>query len=129
MAKMVLMALPARTAEIGTDGKDSDAMFKEIRQDENFVYFVLIDGTELVVPKAASLDITFDTEDLVVMVPNSSRDIHYTISSTSIVHEVICKKLGDKAKSLGIDPLLAVARYKHDSQNFKAKSYKQTHIQ
>ncbi len=67
----------------GTDGKDGDSMFKEIRQDDSFVYFVLTDGTELKVPTAAPLSISFDTEDLVIMAPNSSRDIRYTITSTN----------------------------------------------
>ncbi len=67
----------------GENGIDGDAMFKEIRQDEENVYFVLIDGTELKVPKLAPLSISFEAEDMVVMLPNSSRDIRYTIKSTS----------------------------------------------
>ncbi len=65
----------------GEDGKDGDSFFREVRQDDGYVYFVLADGTELSVPKSAPLSITFDTGDLVAMEPNSVRDINYTVTS------------------------------------------------
>ncbi len=64
-------------------GEDGDSFIKDIRQDDENVYFALSDGTEIVIPKAAPLTISFDTEDLIAMPPNSSRDIHYTMESSS----------------------------------------------
>ncbi len=77
-------------AASGTDGAGS-SVFKQVRQDETNVYFVLNDGTELVVPKSAPLSVSFNSADLVVMLPNSTRDIRYTVTSASdeITVEVI----------------------------------------
>ncbi len=36
----------------GADGKDGDSFFKSVTQDDDYVYFTLADGTELVVPKS-----------------------------------------------------------------------------
>ena len=65
----------------GQPGADGDSMFREVTQDELNVYLTLADGTVITIPKGAPLSIAFDEEDLVVMAPNSTREIHYTISS------------------------------------------------
>lgn len=69
----------------GEDGEDGivggDSIFSSVTQDENFVYFELGDGTVLTVAKGAPLSIEFDEADLVVMSPNSTRKINYTVSS------------------------------------------------
>ncbi len=67
----------------GADGRDGDSFFREVRQDDMHVCFVLSDGTELVVPKCAPLSISFNGNDLIVMNPNSTRNIGYTIESSS----------------------------------------------
>ncbi len=67
--------------EDGEDGEDGDSMFREIRQDDANVYFVLADGTEIILPKSSPLSISFNSADLVVMNPNSSRNIGYTVAS------------------------------------------------
>ncbi len=64
-------------------GKDGESMFREIRYDDDNVCFVLMDGTELLVPRSLPLSITFDTAEPVSLSPNSSLDIPYTISSAA----------------------------------------------
>ena len=78
------------TGLVGEDGKDGDAFFQSVSQDEQFVHFTLADGTVITLPKGASLDITFDVSDLVVMHPNTTREIAYTVQSvtTNVVVEV-----------------------------------------
>ena len=65
----------------GNPGEAGDSFFKSITQDNEYVHFTLADGTLISVPKRVSLAIEFDSDDLVVMAPNYSRDIHYTITS------------------------------------------------
>ena len=64
-------------------GEDGDSIFKSVTHDDQFVYFTLVDNTVLVIPLNINLDITFNANDLVVMDPNSSRSISYTITSVS----------------------------------------------
>ena len=67
----------------GDAGKDGDSFFQSVTQDERFVYFTLADGTVITLPKGAALDITFAESDLVVMSPNSTREIDYTVQSVT----------------------------------------------
>ena len=63
-------------------GTEGDLMFKDVTQDELNVYLTLVNGTVITLPKERELSIIFDADDLVVMNPNDSRDIHYTITSS-----------------------------------------------
>ena len=65
----------------GQGGANGDSMFRDVTQDELNVYLTLADGTVITIPKGAPLSIAFDEADLVVMAPNSTREIHYTVSS------------------------------------------------
>ncbi len=67
----------------GDAGKDGDAFFQGVSQDDQFVYFTLADGTVITLPKGASLEITFAESDLVVISPNSSRTIRYSVQSVT----------------------------------------------
>ena len=67
----------------GKDGANGDSFFQSVTQDEQYVYFTLADGTVITLPKGASLDITFEASDLVVMSPNSTREINYTVQSVT----------------------------------------------
>lgn len=67
----------------GEDGKDGDSFFQSVTQDEQYVYFTLADGTQITLPKGALLSISFDASDLVVMAPNSTREIGYTVQSVT----------------------------------------------
>ena len=56
-------------------------MFQSVIITDNDVTFVTTDGQSFVIQRITSLSIEFDVADLVVMPPNATRDIHYTISS------------------------------------------------
>ena len=47
------------------------------------MYLTLADGTKITLPKSALLDIAFDVNDLVVMSPNTTRQIGYTVTSVT----------------------------------------------
>ena len=85
----------------GMDGKDGDSFFEGVTQDEQFVYFTLADGTVITLPKGAALDITFAESDLVVMSPNSTREIGYTVTSaTESVKVEVTSSADIKAKAV-----------------------------
>lgn len=65
----------------GKDGKDGDSMFQSVTVTETEVTFVTADGQTFVIKRASALSIEFDSADLVVMATNTTRDIHYTITS------------------------------------------------
>ena len=67
----------------GADGNDGDSFFQSVTQDEQYVYFTLADGTQITLPKGAMLSISFDASDLVVMTPNSTREIGYSVQSVT----------------------------------------------
>ena len=67
----------------GESGANGDSFFQSVTQDERFVYFTLADGTIITLPKGTALDITFAESDLVVMSPNSTREINYTVQSVT----------------------------------------------
>lgn len=79
----------------GEDGADGDSFFRSVTQDDANVYFTLADGTVIALPKKVSLSIEFDSEDLVVMAPNSTRDIRYTVTSVLPDVEVEALSSGD----------------------------------
>ena len=88
----------------GEDGKDGDAFFQSVTQDEQYVYFTLADGTKITLPKGALLDISFDISDLIVMSPNTTREISYTVTSVteSVTVEVVSSS-DIKAKVVAAD--------------------------
>ena len=67
----------------GDNGANGDSFFQSVTQDEQYVYFTLADGTVITLPKGAALDIIFEANDLVVMSPNSTREINYTVQSVT----------------------------------------------
>ena len=75
----------------GEDGNDGDSFFQDVTQDEQYVYFTLADGTTITIPKGALLDVVFNVNDLVVMSPNTTRKIGYTVTSVteSVTLEVV----------------------------------------
>lgn len=75
----------------GADGRDGDSFFQDVTQDDSKVHFILADGTVITLPKAVALDIVFAESDLVVMSPNSTRTISFTVTSTikPVVVEVV----------------------------------------
>ncbi len=88
----------------GIDGTDGDAFFQSVTQDEQYVYFTLADGTKITLPKGALLDVVFDASDLVIMSPNTTREIGYTVTSVteSVTVEVVSSS-DIKAKVVAAD--------------------------
>lgn len=72
----------------GADGQDGDSIFKDIYEKDGYLYFVLTDGTTHKVPMSASaavpsLDIVFDAEQGVALVPGNIYLIDYSIVGAS----------------------------------------------
>ncbi|MBQ9723193.1 MAG: hypothetical protein IJV84_06710 [Bacteroidales bacterium] len=88
----------------GEDGKDGDSFFQSVTQDENSVYFTLADGTVITTPKGVALSIEFAESDLVVMSPNSTREIGYNVTSaTETVKVEVTSSADIKAKVVADD--------------------------
>lgn len=84
-----------KDGEDGKPGADGDSYFKSVTHDDEFVYFTLTDGTVIALPKQVSLSIAFEMDGLVVMAPNSTRDIKYTVTSALPDVEVEALASGD----------------------------------
>jgi hypothetical protein len=67
----------------GSNGADGDSFFRGITQDDANVYFTLTDGTVITIPKAVPLSISFDTDDMMVLSPNTYNWIYYTVTSSA----------------------------------------------
>lgn len=74
----------------GIDGKDGDTLIESITIGENEVIFVLTDGRTLSIPLYNALSVTFDVDDTVVVAPNSTLTVGYSVESNikDIVVEV-----------------------------------------
>lgn len=64
-------------------GEDGDNFFQSVTQDTHNVYIVLIDGTEITIPKKESLSIMFDSSDLINISAGETITISYTITSSA----------------------------------------------
>ena len=85
----------------GTNGADGKSFFQDVTQDDNNVYFTLADGTVITIPKGLALSIEFAESDLVVMSPNSTREIGYTVTSaTETVKVEVTSSADIKAKAV-----------------------------
>lgn len=65
-------------------GDKGDSFFKDVDEDEHFVYFTLANGEKIVLPKQVSLAIEFDVDSVngvVAMNPNSTREVRYSVTS------------------------------------------------
>ena len=67
----------------GADGEDGDAFFQSVTQDEENVYFILADGTEIVVPKFVELDLVFDLSVLSEVKTNSEIAVEYMVTGSA----------------------------------------------
>ncbi len=85
----------------GSDGKDGDSMFKEIRQDKDNVYFVLLDETEIVVPKQKQLSINFSDNEIGILAGQSTAVEYEVIGSTA---KTIVKAFGQNGWSAKVSP-------------------------
>ncbi len=65
----------------GQDGADGDTYIANISISESEVTFYLTDGTTFSIPLYSALSIAFESDDLVIMQVNSTREIRYTVKS------------------------------------------------
>lgn len=94
----------------GQNGNDGDSLFKNIdTSNPDFVIFTLADGTEFKVARHDALSISFDSENLIAMGPNSTCTIKYTISGAkgNLQVEVLSSgnvraKISDNKSATGI---------------------------
>ncbi len=83
-----------------------ESMFNDVRFDDENVYLILYDGTELVVPRTQPLAISFDAESPVSLNPDSETDIEYTISSSAEKVTIdVTSSVDLKAKVVPVDML------------------------
>ena len=90
----------------GEPGKDGDAFFKSVTQDSAKVYFELADGTTITLWKGAQLSVTLNPEGTIIVTPNSTISVAYTISSvTENVNVEVTSSADIKAKVIPADSL------------------------
>ena len=75
--------LDKAVGEDGVDGADGDAFFQSVTQDDRNVYFILADGTEIVVPKYVELDVVFDLSALSEVKTNSEIAVDYIVTGSA----------------------------------------------
>ena len=66
---------------VGDRGQNGDSMFKSVKQDDNYVYFTLADGTIINIPKKVILQIEFNVPEILYMNTNSLKEITYIVTS------------------------------------------------
>ncbi len=68
----------------GKDGKDGDTCIAGIEIGEEEVKFELSSGERFSIPHYLALSVTFDVEDFAAILPESTREIGYTIESNLV---------------------------------------------
>ena len=88
--------------EKGDKGDKGDSMFREVRQDELNVYFVLATGETIILPKWAGLTIAFSETEDILCLPGQDVTITYEVTGGSGKVVVMClAEDGWKAKVSG----------------------------
>ena len=65
----------------GEDGKDGETYIVGIEIGDDLVEFILSSGDRFSIPHYSALSVTFDIEDFAAILPESTREIGYTIES------------------------------------------------
>ncbi len=97
----------------GEPGTNGDTLIDHIVIGENEVTFVLTDGRTFSIALYSALSIEFDEADLVVMSPNSTREIHYTVKS--LIPDVVVETISSadiKAKVVTTSATTGVIKVK-----------------
>ena len=68
----------------GEDGKDGETYIVGIEIGDDVVEFILSSGDRFSIPHYAALSVTFDIEDFAAILPESTREIGYTIESNLV---------------------------------------------
>ena len=91
----------------GEDGKDGETYIVGIEIGDDLVEFILSSGDRFSIPHYAALSVTFDIEDFAAILPESTREIGYTIES-NLVDEI-------KVEVIPSADLKAIVRSSEDS--------------
>ena len=90
-------------------GEDGDSMFREVRDGEDCVIFVLADGTELVLPKKAEQEISVEVSEIgsrsavfsgkLVLTSASAKEVHVVYSKDYTMEDggTVCLRIDDRA--------------------------------
>ncbi len=90
----------------GAKGDDGETLIDHITIGEEYITFVLTDGSSFDIPLYGSLSISFDSQDLAAMAPSTSRTVDYTVKSHSATISVEVLSSEDiKAKAVAKDNL------------------------
>lgn len=98
----------------GEDGEaGGDSIFSDVYQSGGYVYFVLSNGDSFKVPTAAAsaLDIQFDVEQGVAIVPETTLKIKYTITGAEGDVYVRATSFNYDGELLGVKPIDASTGY------------------
>ncbi len=68
----------------GEDGKDGETYIVGIEIGDDLVEFILSSGDRFSIPHYSALSVTFDIEDFAAILPESTREIGYTIESNLV---------------------------------------------
>lgn len=97
----------------GMDSSEGSLVFLNVDYDDESVHFTMSDGTLISVPRRVFLAIEFDSEDLVLLAPGSTRDIRYIVTSVLPDVQVEALASGD-LDAVAIpdetDPMMGVIR-------------------
>lgn len=75
----------------GEDGKDGSSIFKDVYEVGDYVYFVLVSGDTIVIPKVQEFDIVFSgLSGSVICFPEETVRIPYTVVGADRCTEVRC---------------------------------------
>ena len=72
----------------GTDGKDGDSMFSSVTQDDDNVYFTLVDKTVITITKHKNLTITFSQQNDITILLGQSATISYTLTGVETMPSI-----------------------------------------
>lgn len=59
-----------------------------------------------------------------ILIPPEKWDLLMNLSSKSLNPHIISKRIGDKAKTIGLNPSIAVSRYKHEISRYNISAYR-----
>ena len=86
----------------GDDGKDGDSFFKDVNQDDDYVYLILANGTVITIPKEKKLSISFEEEGNISITAGATKALNYTISGAT--EKTIVKVIGQNGWSAKVTP-------------------------
>ena len=66
----------------GSDAADGDSMFRKVTQDDENVYFTLVDGMVLTLPKQSVLSVSFAQGNTVYAAAGLTTEVDYTVTSS-----------------------------------------------